>query len=539
MAWIKVGNYWKNTAGDDNDPSSYMTDAQYQASGVGVNPADAYYKATPGVVSESGMTLDPGSFSLVSPAAGATAASTVQKIMDTFGPSAGGILGLLQNQGYFNQFSDWQQIAPQVGEMTASLQKAASGGDFFGDMVKGTAIHGGNILDLYRNNPQMMLTAGAFGPAGSSLESDLWGVDQKASDARGRPSASTQAEMEQKGVDRFSTDFVSTVGSMVGGAAAGLGLANAAGAGAGSAGYESAAGGGSAPTSGSTLMPAATAESPSTLASWGLTETSPGVWQSLGSGTASGVSGASGSVGGDVATSGGVEYGSAAGGASGGVGTGAAGAGSGLMNPQVLGALGGAALSSMGGGSKPKGTITTNEGLPDWLIPYAKPALDKYSTEVMNYNTDPYGIMPSAMQEFLKTIQGQYLDPSTNKWLPEYFRLGAERVKGALSPTFGHMQAFGQHSGYNEALSRGLGDLAVGLYGGAYEKERDRQNQMIGGAPNFLTQGSLSKFAPYGSYLSSLSGLGSKKEQPYFDDPWGRLMGGAMVGSQVGKAFYS
>jgi hypothetical protein len=141
------------------------------------------------------------------------------------------------------------------------------------------------------------------------------------------------------------------------------------------------------------------------------------------------------------------------------------------------------------------------------------------------------------MQEFQKTINGGYLSPESNPYLSDYFRLGSERVKSSLSPTFGHMQAFGHHSGYNEALSRGLGDLAVGIYGGAYEKERDRQNQMVGAAPAFLGQSSTAAFAPYQQYLSTVGSLGKKKEQPFFDNPFGNAMGGALAGSMFGSFF--
>jgi hypothetical protein len=207
-----------------------------------------------------------------------------------------------------------------------------------------------------------------------------------------------------------------------------------------------------------------------------------------------------------------------------------------LSNPAVMGAGAGALLGSgaLGGGTQ-AGTIQTEEGIPDWLMPYVKPQLDKYSTDLQNYQTDPYGVMPAAMQEFKNTVSGMYLDPSTNKYLEDYFRMGSERVKSSLSPTFGHMQAFGAHSGYNEALSKGLGDFATGLYGGAYEKERDRQNQMIAASPQFLAQNTAQTFAPYQNYLSTVGQLGKKKDQPYFENPMGNLFGGALAGAGLGS----
>jgi hypothetical protein len=211
-----------------------------------------------------------------------------------------------------------------------------------------------------------------------------------------------------------------------------------------------------------------------------------------------------------------------------------------LSNPSVMGALAGGLLGGIGGGSEPAGTTTTEEGVPDWLMPYVKPTLDKYSTTVQNYNTDPYGVMPSAMQEFQKTLQGNYLDPSTNKWLEQYYKLGAERIKGTIAPSFGHMQAFGSHSGYNEALSRGLADFSVGLYGGNYQKERDRQSQMTALAPSFLTGASQSAFAPYQGYLNTVGSLGKKTQQPYFQgSDMQNVLGGAAMGWGLGNLFKS
>jgi hypothetical protein len=216
--------------------------------------------------------------------------------------------------------------------------------------------------------------------------------------------------------------------------------------------------------------------------------------------------------------------------ASGGLG----GIGSLLSSPTALGMAGGALLGGLGG-SQQAGTVTVEEGLPDWLKAYAKPALDKYSTDLQNYQIDPYGVMPSAMKEFQKTIGGQYLDPSTNKYLEDYFKLGAERIKGSLSPSFGHMQAFGQHSGYNESLSRGLGDFATGLYGGNYAKERDRQTQLTASAPAFIGQSSQAAFQPYQQYLGTVGSLGKKKDEPYFENPFGNILGGALAGGSLGR----
>lgn len=208
-----------------------------------------------------------------------------------------------------------------------------------------------------------------------------------------------------------------------------------------------------------------------------------------------------------------------------------------LSSPSILGAAGGALLGGLGGGSSPAGNVTTTEEMPDWLKGYMKPALDKYGTQLQNYQVDPYGVMSSAGKQYADTINGMYLTPDSNKYLQDYFNAGAERVKGTLSPSFGHMQAFGSHSGYNEALAGGLSDLATGIYGGAYDNERNRQAALTASAPAFLTQQSQAAFAPYQSYLQTLSGLGKQKTQPYFDNPFGNILGGAMAGYGLGNIF--
>ena len=96
-------------------------------------------------------------------------------------------------------------------------------------------------------------------------------------------------------------------------------------------------------------------------------------------------------------------------GVAGGTAAGGAAASSGIANllssPMALGMGAGALLGGLGG-SEQAGTVTVEEGLPDWLQGYAKPALDRYTSELQNFNVDPYGVLPSAMKEFhLRTCQ--------------------------------------------------------------------------------------------------------------------------------------
>jgi hypothetical protein len=430
-------------------------------------------------------------------------------------------------------------------------------------------------------------------PSGQQMIPKTAWLTQQAAAQLGVPweGESTQYQSGETGLDRFMMNTVplatmAVMGAGAMGALPGTGAAAAGGTAGASAGGTAAAGG--------SLMPAAQAVAPGTLAEWGLVQTAPGVWSApaMGGAAAGGtmvnpISGLEripstplgvaemgpqmsssslaelGGVGrmpaaippGDPTfggalsqTSPGVFESTVAGGGFSmppGASTGASTLfgelkdGAKALSPYapLLGMVAGGTAGALGGSGTP-GTITIEEGIPDWLKEYMKPTMDKYSTELQNYQIDPYGVMPAASQEFKNTISGMYLDPSTNKWLEEYFKLGAERVKGAVSPSFGHMQAFGSHSGYNEALSRGLGDFATGLYGGAYNKERDRQTAATAAAPNFLTQQSTAAFAPYQQYLQTLGSLGKKKDQPYWEpSQMQNILGGAMAGYGIGSIF--
>jgi hypothetical protein len=414
------------------------------------------------------------------------------KLIQQLGPNAGlaEVNAILQQQGLrpFSSVEDWQSRNRMLpGNETGSS---------FGDFVGGSIEHLGDTASDLWSEPgfrNLALTAAGGAYAGSQYAGANAAAGGAAPTAMTSAPSAVAGSAGAPGTALFSTPASSGVNAF-GGAFSTPAMTTYAGP------TGTALGGFSAPAvSAGTLGLSAAAPAGSAL-----------------SNPAPIVSGGAAGVGGAATTGGGIA----------GI----------LSSPVSLGIAGGALLGGLGG-SEQAGTITVEEGLPDWLRGYAKPTLDRYATDIQNYQTDPYGVLPSAMQEFQKTINGQYLDPSTNKYLGDYFRLGAERIKGSLSPSFGHMNAFGQHSGYNEALSRGLGDLAVGLYGGAYEKERNRQSQMTGLAPNFLTQSSTSAFAPYQQYLGTIGSLGKKKDQPFYENPFGNILGGALTGGALANMY--
>jgi hypothetical protein len=203
----------------------------------------------------------------------------------------------------------------------------------------------------------------------------------------------------------------------------------------------------------------------------------------------------------------------------------------------LIGGLAGGLLGGLGG-SKQAGTTTVTNDVPEWLRPYVTGLLDQ-AQPLFNQQAQagPSPVAGAAQGEMLKTIGGNYLDPRTNPYLQETFQQGANQIRGALSPSFGHMQAFGGNSGANQALGRSLGNFATNLYGGNYGQERDRQFGATMGGPGFASGQTESAFAPFNQYSNLLRGWGSQQTQPYFDNKTGNMLGGAVTGATMGRMF--
>mgnify|MGYP001619764154 CR=1 FL=1 len=148
MAWIQQSSgMWKNTAGDEYNPASYMTDEQYQQyrASVEANPQgiDKYQKEL-GVAYQP-QTVDLGDMASMSGrlAPGSYREPTqemiqrgtwdvINEVMRLAGPIQGpGIVGNLAANGFFNQFPDFDPNA--FGSWLASRQsEVADRSDFMG-----------------------------------------------------------------------------------------------------------------------------------------------------------------------------------------------------------------------------------------------------------------------------------------------------------------------------------------------------------------------------------------------------------------------
>src|SRR5688572_17519095 len=132
--------------------------------------------ATGAQTPEGSMTYNTA-FTPAAPQTGQTWRSVVASVMQKEGPAAVWMtLETLMQHGYFNQFTVFDTAACHhlMAIVSGIRNQHQAGGDFFVDMLRGTGVHLGNVAANYDDQPAHLLTARAFGPAGSSLESKLW-----------------------------------------------------------------------------------------------------------------------------------------------------------------------------------------------------------------------------------------------------------------------------------------------------------------------------------------------------------------------------
>ena len=99
-----------------------------------------------------------------------------------------------------------------------------------------------------------------------------------------------------------------------------------------------------------------------------------------------------------------------------------------------------------------------------------------------------------------KTLQGGFL--GSNPYLDDTFGRAALQTQNQLASQFA---GSGRNVDASEGLrSQQLNDLATGIYGGAYDAERNRQNQVLGMSPQLANAG----YADYDRLL----GVGAQRE---------------------------
>lgn len=211
---------------------------------------------------------------------------------------------------------------------------------------------------------------------------------------------------------------------------------------------------------------------------------------------------------------------------------GGGGAGNGLGG---IGALLGALAGGLGANQKPAGTTTTVQDIPDWLKPYVISNLSGGANAQASL-LQPNGVMDAATAQYLKTINGDYLDPATNPWLDKTYRHASDLVGAGVDSRFSSAGRYGSGA-HQGVLQEGMNNLATNIFGGNYQAERGRQAAAIGGAPTFLTGRAGAAYAPYSGFADLFPAGVRSTSTPYFSNTAGGILSGALAGSQLSKLF--
>lgn len=312
---------------------------------------------------------------------------------------------------------------------------------------------------------------------------------------------------------------------------AGAGATAAGGAGlwgAGTAGGETLLGGSGVDTlAAAPTMPAAQGLSPEALQAMGLSQTAPGVWEL----SAAGAGGALGA--GTAAAAAGTAASAMTAPASGGGTINIPGIGD--VPLAALGMLAGAATGALGASSKPAGSTTTTQDVPDWLKPYVMGNLNQAGGTKGALLANGTPATTASIPEYLKTVSGAYLDPATNPYLDATYKHAAGLVGAGIDSRFEAAGRYGSGA-HQGVLQEGFNNLGTSIFGGNYQAERARQTAAITGAPTFDTGTAGAAFAPYTDY-ANLFPSSRSTTQPYFSNLPGSILSGALAGGTLSKMY--
>lgn len=180
-------------------------------------------------------------------------------------------------------------------------------------------------------------------------------------------------------------------------------------------------------------------------------------------------------------------------------------------------------------------------------------------TEMRALNGSP--VMNAGRGLAANTLEGDFLSPDSNPYLPYFLKRGMEGITPSINATFGGAGRTGSDA-HATALGRSAGDFAGQLYGGAYDAERGRQMQTLGLAPqiagqdyadinalmgvgqqvegraNALNQAPWDNLMKYASLINGGYGTSgtSTTSQPLTSNPLGGALGGAMMGGALSGA---
>jgi hypothetical protein len=154
---------------------------------------------------------------------------------------------------------------------------------------------------------------------------------------------------------------------------------------------------------------------------------------------------------------------------------------------------------------------------PGQTVAGFNPTQNSAFSAITNQASSP--LFPTAQAQDLKTINGDYLDPTTNPWLTSTYNAAADAVgrtfQNVTAPTTDAMYAsqgplsggarFNSQYNNNMGLGTTLNNLATQIYGGNYQTERQNQTSATQGVGSMIQAGYIDP--------SMLLGVGNQQQQ--------------------------
>jgi hypothetical protein len=202
-----------------------------------------------------------------------------------------------------------------------------------------------------------------------------------------------------------------------------------------------------------------------------------------------------------------------------------------LSNQGLLGAALGAGAGALGGAKQSGTTTVTNEpwaAQQPYLMAGFNNALGTLGAAYPSYTLGP------AQAGLLSTINGDYLN--ANPYLDATFNKAADAITPRIEALFSKYGRSGGNNSSAASLGNTLSGLATDIYGQNYQAERARQNQGILAAPAFSQGMTGAQFAPVSAYMSAIgANRGNSTSSPYYTNPLGSILSGALTGYQLLK----
>ena len=173
------------------------------------------------------------------------------------------------------------------------------------------------------------------------------------------------------------------------------------------------------------------------------------------------------------------------------------------------------------------------------FAPQTEAALKLAQTRALN---NP--LLGSSQTEVNKILQGDYLDPSTNKYSQQLYNQIAGDVTSGVQSQFAKGGRLG--SGANqEILARELGKVGTQVYGDQYNRERENMMNATEDMEMAKIQDAMSRFdfqqqQPYYKLREYLGSIGANvptntmKTQPVYRNTGAGILGGISTGANIG-----